>query len=233
MAAPEEKARMIIDRQLQQSGWIVQDLEDADVSASRGVAIREFKLKPGHGRVDYLLFIDGQAVGVLEAKKLGFTLGGVEGQALKYSEGLPDELDAPHLPLPFCYLATGAITKFSNHLDPDPRTRGIFQFHRPDTLAEWLSMKTLNTWVEDLHPKGGLHTVADDTQPSTLRARLQTLPALTEDSFLYPNQVKAVTRLEQSLKRNKPRALIQMSTGSGKTITASTAINSKSEKPRP
>lgn len=223
MATLEVKAREEIDRQLEESGWVVQEREEINLSAGRGVAIREFKLKPGHGCADYLLFIDSKAVGVLEAKKVGFPLGGVEVQAQKYSEGLPDTLDAPHEPLPFCYLSTGAETKFSSNLDPRPRSRRIFQFHRPETLAEWLEMDTLDDWVKALHPKGGFFTAADDTRPSTLRSRIQTLPPVHIPK-LWQNKVKAITNLEESLKNDKPRALIQMATGSGKTLLAVTAI---------
>jgi type I restriction enzyme, R subunit len=220
---PEQEAREHIDALLAESGWVVQSRDEINLSAGRGVAIREFALKSGHGFADYLLFVDGQAVGVLEAKKLGFPLTGVEVQAQRYSDGLPAHLDAPHRPLPFCYLSTGAVTTFANGFDPHPRSRRIFQFHRPDTLAEWLQMDTLDAWVRSTLPEGGFFTGADDTRPSTLRSRLQTLPPVQQSS-LYPNQVRAVTNLDQSLKEDRPRALIQMATGSGKTIMAVTAI---------
>ena len=222
-AGPEAEARERIDAQLEQSGWIVQDRDEANVHAGQGVAIREFRLKEGHGQADYLLFVDEQAVGVLEAKKKGFPLTGVEVQAKKYSEGLPAVLDAPHDPLPFCYLSTGVVTKFSNNLDPHPRSRRIFQFHRPETLAEWLQAETLDKWVNGVLPKGGLFIATEDTKPSTLRARLQTLPPVNIPN-LWQNKVKAVTGLEKSLKEDRPRSLIQMATGSGKTMLAITAI---------
>ena len=223
LSGPEAEARKKIDAQLEQSGWIVQDRDEADVYAGQGVAIREFRLKDGHGQADYLLFVDQQAVGVLEAKKEGFPLTGVEVQAKQYSEGLPDHLDAPHETLPFCYLSTGVVTKFSNNLDPHPRSRRIFQFHRPNTLAEWLKMDTLDAWVKSVLPEGGLYTAAEDTKPSTLRSRLQTLPPVNIPN-LWQNKVKAVTGLERSLREDRPRALIQMATGSGKTMLAITAI---------
>jgi len=223
LTGPEAKAREKIDAQLEQSGWIVQDRDEANVHAGRGVAIREFRLKQGYGQADYLLFIDQQAVGVLEAKKEGFPLTGVEVQAKNYSEGLPDHLDAPHEPLPFCYLSTGTITKFSNNLDPHPRSRRIFRFHRTETLAEWLEMDTLDAWVKSVMPKGGLYTAADDTKPSTLRSRLQAMPNLESD-YLFDNQKRAVVNLEKSLEEDRPRSLIQMATGSGKTIMAVTSI---------
>ena len=221
---PEAQARVEIDRQLVESGWAVQSRDEINLWEKQGVAIREYPLKSGHGTADYLLFVDGQAVGVLEAKKVGFPLGGVEVQAQKYSEGLPDILDAPHTPLPFCYLSTGAVTKFSNNFDPHPRSRRIFQFHHPETLAEWLEMKTLDEWVRSFDtPDDGLYGAADDTRPSTLRSRIQTLPPVHIPN-LWQNKVKAITNLEHSLKKDKPRALIQMATGSGKTLLAVTAI---------
>ena len=222
-AGPEAEAREKIDAQLEQSGWLVQDRDEANVHAGQGVAIREFRLKPGYGQADYLLFIDQQAVGVLEAKKEGYPLTGVEVQAKKYSEGMPEEYEVPHDPLPFCYLSTGTVTKFSNNLDPHPRSRRIFQFHRPETLAEWLEVDTLDAWVKSVMPKGGLYTAADDTRPSTLRSRLQAMPNLESD-YLFANQKRAVVNLEKSLKEDRPRSLIQMATGSGKTIMAITSI---------
>jgi len=220
---PEQEARIEIDAQLEESGWVVQDRDETNLSAGQGVAVREFPLKQGHGFADYLLFVDGQAVGILEAKKVGYPLTGVEVQANRYTEGLPDNLDAPHRPLPFSYLSTGAITKFSNNLDPRPRSRHIFQVHRPETLAEWLQMDTLDAWVRSLHPEGSFDTATDDTRPSTLRSRIQTLPPVYIPN-LWQNKVTAITNLEKSLKADKPRALIQMATGSGKTIMAVTAV---------
>lgn len=219
---PEAAARVEIDRQLEASGWVIQDPDAMNIFAARGVAVREVKLEKGHGKVDYLLFIDGKAVGVLEAKKVGYTLSSVEHQAKKYSEGLPAALDVPHRPLPFSYVSTGVVTKFCNGFDPHPRSRRIFQFHRPDTLAEWLAADTLDEWVKALHLQGGLFTAAEDTHPSTLRSRIQTLPPV-EIPNLWQNKVKAIANLEQSLKEDRPRSLIQMATGSGKTLLAVTA----------
>jgi type I site-specific restriction endonuclease len=216
--APEQKARAQIDAALIAAGWIVQDRDAMNLSAGRGVAVREFKLTPGHGFADYLLFVDGKAVGILEAKPEGHTLSGVEVQAQKYSTGLPTGLNPPVEPLPFLYLSTGAITKFTSLLDPDPRSRRIFQVHQPATLAEWLAADTLDAWVKS----AGTFTAADDTKPSSLRARLRAVPPV-ERAFLFPNQLQAVINLEDSLFRNRPRALVQMATGSGKTIMAVTA----------
>ena len=199
-----------------------------NLAAGLGVAVREFKMAAGHGFADYLLFVRGKAVGVLEAKPEGYTLTNVELQADKYATGLPPGLNPPVDPLPFLYLSTGLETRFINLLDPDPKTRAISanlpHIHRPETLAEWVDAETLDVWVKRLHAEGsGLYTAADDTKPASFRARLGTLPPVERDK-LYANQFDAVTFLERSFKRNRPRALIQMATGSGKTIAAITAI---------
>lgn len=216
---PELEARREIDAALLAAGWVLQNRDEMNLSAGQGVAVREFKLDKGHGFADYLLFVDGKAVGVLEAKKKGQPLTGVEPQLKRYAEGLPPGLNPPVEPLPFCYLSTGAVTKFVNLLDPDPRSRRIFHMHRPETLAEWLAAPTLDAWVK----ASGAHTGADDSRPSSLRARLRALPLL-ERGQLYLNQVRAITGLERSLREDKPRALLQMATGSGKTLTSVAAI---------
>src|SRR5919202_475684 len=63
---PEAQARVRIDEMLRAAGWAVQRYGAVNLSAGRGVAVREFVLAPGHGRADYLLFVDGSAVGALE-----------------------------------------------------------------------------------------------------------------------------------------------------------------------
>jgi len=135
-AQPEARAREKIDRQLTDAGWIVQDRAAANLTAGPGVAVREFPLKGGP--VDYLLYVDGAAAGAVEAKKEGWTLSGVEAQSKRYSEGLPDALPAYRRPLPFLYESTGVETQFTNLLDPEPRSREVFTFHRPETHREWL-----------------------------------------------------------------------------------------------
>lgn len=213
---PEAEARVEIDEALELAGWSVQDRAATNLYASRGVAIREFPLAQGHGFADYLLYVDRKAVGVVEAKKVGETLTGVELQTAKYSEGMPENLPKAHEPLPFLYESTGVETRFTSLLDPEPRSRGVFHFHTPEELAAWLDARHLS--LPDIdgepHPLTG--------QPSSLRARLQYLPPLHAPS-LWSAQRKAVENLETSLQENRPRALIQMATGSGKTYTAITA----------
>jgi type I restriction enzyme R subunit len=207
----EEHAREIIDQLLVQAGWQIQDVKEANIHASQGVAIREFVLKSGHGKADYLLYVDGKAAGVIEAKKVGTTLTGVEIQSDKYSKGLPDGLPAWIKPLPFCYQSTGEITRFTNNLDPEPRSRQIFAFHRPEYFAEEIEASSTNLEGE----KGDVYF----HRASTLRGRLKNMPPLHEDG-LWSAQIQAIKNLDVSLAANRPRALIQMATGSGKTFTA-------------
>ena len=189
----EARAREDIDKMLSECGWIVQDYKMMDLSASRGVAVREFPLLTGIA--DYLLFIDREACGVLEAKRVGIPLGGVADQSIKYVGGLPDDIPSYGNPLPFAYNSTGKETSFVDMRDPRPRSRRIFSFHRPESLKEFLS------------------------DEKTLRRKLQEMPPLITEG-LRDCQIEAVTNLEKSFKDTRPRALIQMATGSGKTFTA-------------
>lgn len=215
---PEETARKNIDRMLETAGWEVCDLDDADVYTRKGVVIRDFPLKPGHGFADYLFYVDGKAAGVIEAKKVGTTLTGVEIQSDKYNRGLPDDLPAWLRPLPFSYQSTGVETRFTNGLEPDPRSRNVFSFHQPGTLAEWLEIETPQLIIET-------SSQSEPGQPlaNTFKAGLRRMPPLLAEG-LWPPQVKAVVNLEKSLAENRPRTLIQMATGSGKTFTAVTFI---------
>jgi len=196
----EARARIGIDRMLKAAGWQVQDRIDINLYAGVGVAVREYILK-GNIEADYLLFINSQAVGALEAKKMGATLTGVEPQSAKYAAGLPDDLDAPYRPLPFLYESTGVETRFTNGLDPDARSREVFYVHRPETLVGWLA--SANAFPE----------------AKTVRARMRAMPEIN-DSALWPAQTNAIASLERSLAADRPHALIQMATGSGKTYMA-------------
>ena len=135
---PEQQARRDIDADLAAAGWLVQRREDMDLSAGRGIAVCEFHMKAGHGVADYLLYVDRKALGAVEAKAEG-TLTGVETQTGKYSVGLPDKLPAHKRPLPFLFEANGAVIHFTNGLDPAPRSRLVFNFPRPETLADWVA----------------------------------------------------------------------------------------------
>ena len=208
---PEQEARIEIDRMLAEAGWLVQDVKSVNLHAGRGVAIREFPLERGFGFADYLLYVDGQAAGVIEAKTAGYTLTGVEIQSDNYTQGLPDALPAWFRPLPFCYQSTGIETRFTSDLDPDPRSRPVFSFHRPETLAAWIDDST--TEKEVAAEREAYWT------PLTYRARLRLMPPLHMEG-LWPAQFTAISNLEKSLAADRPRSLVQMATGSGKTFTA-------------
>ena len=199
--AAEQLARRDIDTQLAKCGWVVQDVDKVNLAAGPGVAVREVVLDADHGRADYILFVDGKAVGAIEAKPAGHTLTGVVFQTDKYRTGLPEMYAAVMRPLPFGYESTGVETRFTNGLDPDPKNRQVFTFHRPETLG---------AWVRD--------AVRNPDHP-TLRSRLRAMPEL-DPKGLWPAQATAIRNLEESLAANKPRALIQMATGSGKTFAA-------------
>jgi type I restriction enzyme R subunit len=216
---PEARARQNIDALLTAAGWHVCHLADADIHAAPGVAIREFPLNPGFGFADYLLYVNGKACGVIEAKKEGATLTGVEVQSARYAQGLPNSLPAWARPLPFLFESTGVETHFTNGLDPQPRARSVFAFFRPELLAQWLTYLPA--------PAASGSAVEEPGASTTFLARLQHMPPLVTEwgaggaSYkLWPAQIKAVSNLEKSLAANKPRALIQMATGSGKTFTS-------------
>ena len=195
---PEQKARDNIDAMLEQTGWLVQGKKKIDFSAGFGIAIREYPTDAGPA--DYVLFINNHPVGVIEAKpeNWGQRITTVEGQSGGYATANLKWLNNKG-PLPFIYESTGVVTRFTDTRDPKPRSRAIFNFHRPETLDEWF------------------------TQPAPLRARLGTMPPL-DSSGLRACQISAIEKLEASFKDDRPRALIQMATGSGKTYAAITSI---------
>src|SRR5882672_3764251 len=135
---PEQKARREIDSSLAEAGWLVQNRDELDLTAGRGIAVREFPMKSGFGVADYLLYLDRKAIGAVEAKAEG-TLTGVEAQSAKYAAGLPDNLPGHIRPLPFLFESNGDVTYFTNGLDPLPRSRQVFNYPRPETLAEWVA----------------------------------------------------------------------------------------------
>lgn len=194
---PEQLARDNIDAQLVACGWVIQDKTKINLTAGQGVAVREYQTDIGPA--DYILFVDRVAVGIIEAKREeeGFRLTSVEDQSSKYAQA---KLRLLHNdPLPFVYESTGEYTRFTDYRDPKPRSRPVFTFHRPETFVQWRN------------------------EAKTLRARLHDLPALPEDG-LRDCQIVAIHNLEKSFRDQRPKALIQMATGSGKTFTAITFI---------
>lgn len=194
---PEQIARDKIDIMLENAGWAVQSPKRINHSSSIGVAIREYATDIGP--CDYVLFINKKPVGVIEAKREeeGFRLSTVEEQSQNYANAKLKYFN--NKPLPFVYESTGTLTRFTDNRDKKPRARTVFSFHRPETFAKWLKEK------------------------KSLRGNFQNLPLLDKEG-LRPAQIIAIENLEESFKKNHPRALIQMATGAGKTFTASTFI---------
>jgi type I restriction enzyme R subunit len=194
---PEEKARQEIDQLLEKAGWEVQDYRDLNLGAPLGAAVREFPLKSG--TADYLLFVDRKPVGVIEAKPKGTTLSGVAEQTERYITNIEESLPQVTIPPRFSYESTGTETYFRDLGDPEPRSRRVFAFHQPKTLQGWFS------------------------EEDTLRAGLKKMPPLIKTG-LRDCQIEAIENLEKSFAEARPKALIQMASGGGKTFTAVTFI---------
>ena len=194
---PEQIARDNIDRQLNDCGWVIQNKKQINLTAGLGVAVTEYQTDIGPA--DYVLFVAGKPIGVIEAKKEeeGVRLTVYEDQSKDYADSKLKYLN--NAPLPFVYESTGDLTRFTDYRDPKPRSRPVFTFYRPETFQEWLK------------------------RGNSLRRRILDIPAL-QTNGLRDCQIIAINNLEDSFRRNQPKALIQMATGSGKTFTAITAI---------
>lgn len=194
---PEEKARKIIDGKLEQSGWVIQDLAMVNPMASLGVAVREYPTSTGP--VDYALFVEGKPVGVVEAKKddAGENITVVEGQSGRYANSKFKYVNVDYH-IRFVYEATGELTRFTDYDDLKYRSRKVFSFHRPETLKKLLE------------------------QPDTIRNNMKKFPDFDTEGF-RDCQIKAIENLDKSFAENRPKALVQMATGAGKTFTAITA----------
>ena len=194
---PEEQARVVIDEKLEQSGWTIQDMRQLNLTASPGVAVREFPTSTGP--VDYALFIEGKPVGVVEAKKseAGENITVVEGQSARYANSTFKWVQQEYK-IRFAYEATDKLVRFTDYDDIKYRSRTVFSFHRPETLKALIAA------------------------PDTVRNNMKHFPPLDETGF-RKCQIKAINNLDQSFADNRPKALVQMATGAGKTFTAITA----------
>ncbi|MGW5102842.1 DEAD/DEAH box helicase family protein [Streptomyces sp. NPDC004100] len=214
----EVQVRKRLDAMLESAGWDVQD-GGADLNLhvqgdrrGNGVAVRE--VTTARGRADYALYVDRKLVGVIEAKREGADLSAAEAQADGYADHPTDaqqRLNAWRTPLPFRYVSDGGETRFRSTLDPDSRTRRIFSFHQPRTLARWMRQ------------------AEEDEQAPSYRARLRWRMPELDERPLRPAQIAAVRGVENSVALGKgqhgmgqSRSLVQMATGAGKTFTAVT-----------
>lgn len=194
---PEQQAREQIDKRLIQSGWVIQDFRQLNPMAATGVAVREFPTSTGP--VDYALFVDGVPVGVIEAKKdsAGENITTVETQSGRYANSKLKYVSVDYR-IRFAYEATGVLTRFTDYDDIKYRSRVIFSFHRPETLKALLKV------------------------PDTIRNNMKHFPEFDTTGF-RDCQIKAIKNLDTSFSENRPKALVQMATGAGKTFTAITA----------
>lgn len=194
---PEQKARKVIDEKLIASGWIVQDVKKLNPNAAVGVAVREFPTDTGP--VDYALFVNGTPIGVVEAKKSeeGENITTVEGQSSRYANSTFKWIKCEYK-IRFAYEATDKLTRFTDYNDVKYRSRTVFSFHKPETLAALIRQK------------------------DTIRNNMKHFPEFDGTGF-RDCQITAINNLDKSLSENKPRALVQMATGAGKTFTAITA----------
>lgn len=194
---PEEKARCVIDDKLCQSGWVIQDLKRLNLTASLGVAVREFPTSTGE--VDYALFVDGKPVGVVEAKQsqAGQSITDVEVQSGRYANSTFKWVKNDYT-IRLAYEATDKLIRFTDYKDIKYRSRTVFSFHRPETLFDLIQ------------------------QPDTIRNNMKQFPLLDVKGF-RKCQINAINNLDQSFADNRPRALVQMATGAGKTFTAITS----------
>ena len=194
---PEEKARLEIDRKLKESGWTIQNMNQLNLTASLGVAVREFPTSTGPA--DYALFVDGEPFGVIEAKKsdIGENITAVEGQSSRYANSTFKWIKGDYR-IRFAYEATDKLTRFTDYNDVKYRSRTVFTFHRPETLA------------------------ALTNQSDTIRNNMKHFPEFDGTGF-RKCQITAIKNLDRSFADNRPKALVQMATGAGKTFTAITA----------
>lgn len=193
---PEQEARVVIDKKLEQSGWVIQNFAQVNIGAALGVAVREYPTDTGP--VDYALFIDGEPVGVIEAKKssIGENITVVEEQSARYATSSFKWINREYT-IRFAYEATDKLIKFTDYKDIKYRSRRVFSFHRPEHLKSLLQ--------------------ASDT----IRNNMKHFPVLDTTGF-RECQINAINNMDVSFADNRPRALVQMATGAGKTFTAIT-----------
>ncbi len=190
---PEEKARVIIDRQLEDAGWLVMD-RDEYTSTAHACAVRESLMNRSGANLeaDYLLFIEGKAVGVVEAKREENELGDeVKLQALNYTKNLPLWCAAWYQPLPIVILANGKSVLYYNQKSD----------------------------MEDFEEYGRMPSPREVSKKLDLHSPFAGLPTLRKQG-LRDCQYRAITSLEQAFRDGQTRGLIELATGAGKTFTA-------------
>lgn len=188
---PEEKARVKIDAMFEAAGWKVVDRDEYTPTLS-AAAIREGLLKLGR-EADYFLFVEGKAIGVLEAKRAEVDVASekVSEQAEDYARNVPSCYQAWQKPLPFIYQSNGDETFFRDYRDKDGELQLINRIHTPRELCKMLGIDAPFAGLPTLKKKG-----------------------------LRDCQYEAITELEASFRTGQNKALMVLATGSGKTYTA-------------
>ena len=191
---PEEKARKKIDQMFTDAGWLVVDRNEYAPNLT-AVAVREALLK-GNREADYFLFLNGKAVGVLEAKREEIDVHSsvVCEQATMYARIVPDYYQAYANPLPFIYQSNGVVVTFNDFRNPNSEYIDINRIHTPKEIAEMLGITDTFVAIPPLTPK--------------------------ERKALRACQVQAIEGLESSFRTGREKALMVLATGAGKTYTA-------------
>ena len=188
---PEEKARIKIDQWFADAGWKVINRDDYEPTCT-AVAIREGLLK-GNLEADYFLFINGKAVGVLEAKReeTDAFASKVCEQAALYAKSVPNIYQTYQNPLPFIFTSNGKELYFCDFREKDSNFKQIMSIPTPRELVKKLGIEDTFAGLPTLKKKG-----------------------------LRDCQYEAVTELEKSFRTGQKRALMVLVTGAGKTYTA-------------
>lgn len=190
---PEEKARVKIDSWLTEVGWTVVS-RDEFTDAINAQAVKE-NLMLGNLEADYMLFLAGKAIAVVEAKRAENSLGDdVKQQAENYTKILPPENQYWFNPIPFVFISNGETMLFKDMREPESEYINLDKMYSPKELVE----------------RAGIN---DDF------AMLPAVPPARE-GFLRECQHEAITNVELSFKRGVNRCLLDLATGSGKTFTA-------------
>ena len=193
---PEEKARQKIDQWFADAGWEVINRDDYEPTCT-AVAIREGLLK-GNLEADYFLFINGKAVGVLEAKReeTDTFSSKVCEQAALYAKSVPNIYQTYQKPLPFIFTSNGKELYFCDFREQDHYFKQIMTIPTPHELVKKLGINDYFAGLPTLRKKG-----------------------------LRDCQYEAITELEKSFRSGKKRALMVLATGAGKTYTACLAAH--------
>ncbi|OBW93507.1 DEAD/DEAH box helicase [Gallibacterium salpingitidis] len=186
---PEEKARVKIDQMFINAGWKVVDRKDYSPNIN-ACAIREGLLKKNM-EADYLLFLAGKAIGILEAKAeyIDVTSAKVCEQAANYVVNVPKYYQSYSIPLPLIYQSNGQLVLFKR--SDGNEYESLNRIHSPKEICKMLGIND---------PYAGL-------------------PFLAEKG-LRNCQYEAISALEESFRNNHKRALMVLATGAGKTYTA-------------